>query len=183
MTNFQTKGEVAQWRMVYDVVKDLEVGAHVTYATLGRALGMDPVKQRNQIRSVLRNARKHLLRDQNKAMEAVRGTGYRVVAPNEHLRLAQGEQRKASKALVRGTETVVHVDMNALTEGEKAIILTVRNAFAIQQEHMKRHDIRQARLERVIEGVSQKQNASAEQLEKLQQRLDELEKKLEDGDA
>lgn len=168
-------GVVARWRVIYDLLGHADVGDLVKYAELGAALGLDPNKERHQIQMAVRRAAYESEQQDNRALEAVPNVGYRIVLPEEHLRLAKGQQRRSSRALVRGHSKVVHVDLNGLDAATRAAFDVVARAFNMQLDLTRRLDVNQRRLAESVAAIQDQTARSADQIAELQARLDRLE--------
>ncbi len=172
---FQPIGDQARWRVLYELLCQVETDGLLSYEAMGAALNLDPEEQRHTIQLAMRRAaREHEARDK-RAVESVPNVGYRVVLPPEHLRLAQSQQKRASKALVRGHSKVVNVDFNGLEPDVRRSFEVVGQLFAMQMDFNRRTDVRQRRLETVVESVTERTNRTEEELTQLRERLARLE--------
>ena len=175
MSPFLPAGEVARWHIVYDLLCKTETGNVLTYDAIGEALDLDAKNDRHAIQMAIRRAAKeHEIADK-RAIEAVPNRGYRVVEAPEHLRLARGQHRRASKALARGQSKVVHVDLSGLEPETRRAFEVVARAFAMQLEFNKRFDVRQAKLEETVTGMSKRTERTEQEIADLKARLARLE--------
>ena len=172
---FEKKDELSQREKVIALFEGRQSGDVVGYDEIGDALG---VADRSTIQSVTHAAKRGLLVDQGKAVEAVRGVGYRIVEPNEHIRLAGAQQKKSSRALTRSKRTVDNVDFNSLTEDERQVALAAGRAIGFLLRETRRLNVRQENLEASLESVVQQQERGDEETQRLRERLDRLEAKL-----
>lgn len=177
MSPFEPVGEVARWRILYRLFTERNVGDVITYETMAEALELDPDKDRHTIQVAMRRAAKELEYENKHAVEAVTNTGYRIVEPEEHLRLARGQQRRSSRALVRGHSKVVNVDLSSVDPEIRNAFQVVASAFAMQMEFNRRTDIRQKRLEDAIEAVHEKSSRTDDEVAELRERLERLERR------
>lgn len=166
MSPFKPIGEVARWQAVYALLRATKTGDVLTYEAIGEALELDPKLERHAIQMAVRRAAKEHEEADKRAIEAVPNKGYRVVEAPEHLRLARGHHRRASKALVRGQSKAVNVDWAALDPEARRAFEVVVAAFAAQIEFNKRFDVRQKRLEQAFD-------AMAERTDKTEQRTEQ----------
>lgn len=175
---FEPIGERARWRVLADLFKETPRGTMIDYAELGDALGLHPDDEREAIRAAVQSATKHLSAEHNRSLQAVRGFGYRVVMPEEHIDLAQRQQRKSRRALTRAQGHVEHVDLSALDDVQRGLVMAAASALAWQQAQIKRLDLRQANLESVVESVTTRvernEAESAAKLAELERRIAEL---------
>lgn len=181
--SFEKKGEKSQKTLVLEAFESAQSGEVVSYEKLGEILKMNPSTQRTHIQSVVNATKKSLLDKQSKGLEAVPNEGYRIIAPNEHVSLAQKHQGKVSRSLKRAKNTVDRADFNKLTEVEKNLVLAAGRALGFQQEQIRKLDIRQQKLEQVLSAfIPAQQEVNAEvksEIQKLNDRLAELNKKFE----
>lgn len=175
MSPFQPIGERARWRLLYDVLRPLQVNDTVTYEQLAAVVGMDPDAERPKLQMTLRRAAREFEEVDKHALEVIPNVGYRVVTAPEHLTLARKQQKRANKALVRGHSKVVNVDFNEIDPETRKAFEVVARAFSMQMEFNRRFDIRQRRLEAVVETVSTRAEKTDEELERLRERLARLE--------
>lgn len=175
MNPFEPAGEVARWRIVYDALKGMSVDAVLAYERAGELLGLDPVVDRSTIQSAVRKASRTFEKVDKHALVAVPNVGYRVVRADEHVVLARGQQRRASRALVRGHSKVVNVDLRDLSPEVRALTEATARAFSLQMDFNRRLDVRQNKLESVISEVSQRAERSEGEIAELKARLARLE--------
>ena len=179
MSPFVPVGERARWRVIYDLLIEMQVGDVLTYNKMAMALELDPHADRHTLQVAMRRAADEYLMSHNHAVEAVINKGYRVVEAPEHVHLAQKHQKRSRRALVRGHKTIVHVDMEALDEETRKAFDIVAAALAAQMDFSRRLDIRQRFLEKslkeVQEGQQQAQQRTQEELRAMQERLERLE--------
>ena len=124
--------------------------------------------------AVRRAAREHEEAD-NRAIEPVANTGYRIVEAPEHLRLARSQQKRAGKALERGHSKVANVDLSGLEPGVRSLFEATVRAFSMQMEFNRRFDVRQKRLESTINSMSERTDRTEQEITDLKARLARLE--------
>jgi len=175
MTPFEPVGDEARWRIIYDVIQVKTTGDTISYDELGRALDLDPATERQTIQLSMRRAAKHSETEDKRALEAIPNQGYRIVEAEEHMRLARGQQKKAGKALGRGQSKVVNVDFNGMDPEVRKAFETVAVAFSMQMDMLRRTDVRQAHLEKVLDKIGQRGERSETEIAELRTRLEQLE--------
>lgn len=176
MSPFNPVGDIARWRTIYDLLSARAVGDVLTYEDMAEALDLDPVKERHTIQVAMRRAAKELEQEDGHAVEAVVNTGYRIVEPTEHLRLARQQQRRSSRALARGHSKVVNVDLSGVDPEVRQAFQVVASAFAMQMEFNRRTDVRQKKLEASLEAVREQSTRTDAEVAELRKRLERLEK-------
>lgn len=175
---FESLGEVARWKIIYNLVKASEHGTVLTYAELGAALDLHPLQDRHTIQMAMRRAAKQSEREDGRALESVRGKGYRIVEPQEHLRLARSQQRKSSKALERGHDKVVYVDLTGLEPETLKAFEAMAHGIKVQLDMARRLSVRQTRTEETVALIVNEQDRSANEIAELKARLERLEQGL-----
>lgn len=176
MSPFEPAGETARWRILYDLLSGRTVGDVLNYEVMAEALDLDPIEDRHTIQLAMRRASKELELENKHAVEAVQNVGYRIVEPEEHLRLARGQQRRSSRALARGHSKVVNVDLSNVDPEVRNAFQVVASAFAMQMEFNRRTDVRQKKLEDALNAVREKSTRTDEEVAELRARLDRLER-------
>lgn len=175
---FSPKLEKSQRVMLLERFEDVPYGETVTYDELGEVLGGFDVKQ---VQSAVNGAKRSLEVHHRRTLEAVPTVGYRVVDPREHTRLAEHQQSKSKRALVRAKSTVSHVNLSSLTEGERAAVSIATMALAAQLDFARRADLRyasKARVEEFMDKHDEKSTRTAEELEAVRERMARLEARL-----
>ncbi len=165
-------GSVARWRMVHEQLRTMAVGDVFTYAALSELLDLN---DRHAIQSVVRRAAKEFEKADKHALAAVPNVGYRIVEADEHVRLARTHQAKSSRSLVRSRSKVSNVDYNDMSPEVRAVAEAMVRALSMQMEFNRRMDIRQSKLEEVVESVAVRTNATEDAVKELKDRLARLE--------
>lgn len=120
-TPFQPKGDVAEWRMVYDHARTLQPGDLITYTELAAILGRDEVDP-DKMRGPVRRAKKELRKRDRRTFVCVHTEGYRIAHPTEHADLAQLHGRKADRQIDEAIAESGAADRNLLTPEQAAQI-------------------------------------------------------------
>lgn len=175
MAPFQPSGDRARWQIVYDELTGQDIGAVVTYETLGTLLQLDPDADRHAIQMAVRRAAKEYLQADKRALDVTPNKGYRIVEAAEHLRLAKGHQRRAGRQLVAGYSKTVNVDLSGLEPETRHAFEIVARAFSMQMDFNRRFDVRQQRLEAAINQVTESATRSEQEIAELRARLERLE--------
>lgn len=179
MSPFEPAGETARWRILYGLLAKTAVDGVLTYEAMAEALELDPETDRHTIQVAMRRAGSELESVEKHAVEAVQNVGYRVVEPEEHLRLAKSQQRRSTKALQRGQSKVVNVDLSNVDPEVRQAFQVVASAFAMQMEFNRRTDVRQKKLEESLETVRETSTRTEEEVAELRERLERLENRDE----
>lgn len=167
-------------QVVYDYVRQAQPDDQFTYDELISELqkGVDVDIERSRVHRAVSAANPLLLEEDRRYLAVMRGRGYRVIRPEEHLPVAVGKKSKAMDKLAQGVNLLRHVRIGELTEaqrllhqGQLQIMAGLYDAVAASEE---RHD----RQEAVIERIKAQQQTD---IQKLSDRLDALERR-EQGD-
>jgi leucyl aminopeptidase len=181
MSPFRPVGDRPRWRVIYDLLRKLNVGDLLSYEEMGHALDLDADTDRLTIQLAMRRAARELEVVDKHAVDAVTNQGYRIVEPNEQAHLARRHQRKANRSLARGQSKVVNVDFNQIDPETRKAFEIMAGAFAAQIDFNRRMDVRQRNLEKAVEAVSARTEEKAlrtdEELAELRARLRRLEER------
>ncbi len=172
---FQPVGEKSRRSLVLDLLRGASVGDVVTYGDLYEAL---KTSDRALVQAAVGSAKNEFLRIDQRALEAVPNIGYRLVESSDQMRLAKGQQSKASRALVKSKDLVVNIDYNNLTPVERKLAEAMGYMLAQQSDFMRRYDIRHKNLENALEAITVKVDQSAESQEDIRERLARVEARL-----
>ena len=181
MAPFEPAGEQARWRVLYDLLREANVGEVVTYDEMAEALELHPVDDRTRVQLAMRRAAQELETVDRHAVEAITNKGYRIVEPERQMDLARRHQRKAGRSLKRGHSKVTNVDFNGMDPDVRSAFEVMAGAFAAQIDFNRRLSARQEKLEAVVESVTQRsdehQQRTDDELAALRARLARLEGK------
>ncbi len=173
--NFQPTGDRARWRVLYDLLLTLEPGELCTYEDMAGALGLDYEADRTKLIPPFQRAAKELEANQKRAVRLVRGIGYRVAKPEEHLVLAQAHQKRARIEVERAHSKVTNVDLSQMDPETRKGFELVRLALSMQGEFMRRMDVRQEQLAQAVEAVATDQRITRDEVAELRERMRQLE--------
>jgi hypothetical protein len=135
-----------------------EPGRLYTYDELSAALsdGAGRAFTRSEIASLVSRTYSRLLKEHQRALHCVRGSGYRLAPASDHRRLANGRKERADVQLRRGLHTLQNVRWNELDpEARKAHegTLMVMSAMYEQQRAMtRRQDAVEAAISKLMKG-------------------------------
>lgn len=175
---FQQVGPQSRRELALEILRTKNPGDIATYDELASAID---VETRGLVQSAVGAAAKTLLKQDNRALEAVPNVGYRIVQAGEHALLAQRQQRRSSRALKRSRDVIQHVDYNELSAEGRALANAMGTLLAAQISFQERTSINQRRLDSAIESLSAKQDRSQDDIAELRARLERLEQPR--GDA
>ena len=114
---FAPKGDLPEWRLLYDaLLEQAEFGQVISYDQLDAALG----RRFTDNRSPLYRARREMGELRRRWLDAVPGTGYRVIEAHEHIGLAQRHKRRAKRQLGAMVRVAEVTDLDRLTPDQLA---------------------------------------------------------------
>lgn len=172
---FAPVGDRARWRILYDILKALNVGDVFTYERMAGVLDLHPQTDRHTLQMSIQRAGKELEVEDKRAIEAVRGVGYRVVEPEHHLVLARQHSRRAGRSLQRGLSKVVNVDLNGVDPNIRGAFDLLARGFH-QQAHFNRAMLKETT--DIKSMVVEDRMRSAEDNEALRARVARMEQAL-----
>lgn len=167
MTPFVPKGAVAEWRLVYDVLKVLKpddvISTEEIEGALGRPLGKN--------RSPVYRAAKELQQVNRRALATVRGVGYRVAEPTEHFGLAMERSDRARVQLKKGIAIADATDLSLLPNDQAERLEALANLMTRGFEFMKILAIQVDAQTNLIESVKSEGKDTSERVSALEASL------------
>jgi hypothetical protein len=179
---FTSVGEKARWKVLYAKLRAMAVGETLTYEIMGELLDLDPRADRQSIRISLRRAAEELLEKDSRALDAVRGVGYEIVQPRDQLRLARRHGVKAGNQMVMASRMASFVNMEGMAPDVRQGFEVMALGFSQQRDINARQDRKNRDMVAALEQASTKQERTEEEVTELQQRLADLEAKLNPTD-
>ncbi len=144
---FEPKGEVAEWRVLFDHLSTLKVGDLVTYDELSTLLGRDFLVARGPFHQ----ANQRLLAAHKRGMVNVRNTGYRVVAAVEHEDVARDQHRFAKRRLRKSKHWLANTNREELPPEVVERFDQLEQTLDRQIDFTRRLDRRVAKVEKALE--------------------------------
>jgi len=168
------------WELVYELFAEAEPGMLLHWEILGEAVGKDATlpSERNLVNVAVRRAIKELEKRDRRTARNVRGYGFKVVSNEERLEIARTHQDKAVKEVALARRQVTNVDLAAMDPNTRRAFELTAMALGRQAQVMDQVNIRQERLETVMDDVLAEQRVNARQREDIQSRLAALEARL-----
>ena len=81
--------------------------------------------------SIVQKAKKSLLKDYNRCIEAIFGEGYRVVQPDDFVNHSLKHYKKGFKAIQKGSDTLTYAPVSDMTEEGKTVYRRVHDRAVI----------------------------------------------------
>jgi hypothetical protein len=112
---FQPLDDKPEWRKIYDhLLAEADYGTVITYPQLSGVLERDFEAQRGPIY----RARRELGNLRLRWLTAVPKVGYRVIAANEHIMVADDHKHRARRQMLRMLEVSRATDLERLSQSE-----------------------------------------------------------------
>jgi hypothetical protein len=134
----------AEWKVVFDIVKDAEPGRIIIYAELAAALESD---SRDRIHRAVRRCNRELWRIRNRSLGNLRGVGYRLLLPTEHEDQALEFQGSARRKVSSAVSIMKAVDLAMMSNSERdralrvsALLVAMARSVDWHAERLSRHD-------------------------------------------
>lgn len=161
MTPFEPKGDVAEWRAIFDLIKDKKPDDVIPLEDIEDALGRSLGSNRGPVYRAI----KELEKSQYRTLATVRGVGYRVARPEEHLDLGLSHSRSARKQLRRGLqraeatnrgelEPVAAARLEAFEATTSRLVQFIGRMAVAVDDHAKRIDTLESDKDKTSERVS-----------------------------
>lgn len=168
---FKPKGDVAEWRVVYDHLTSLDVGAVVTYEELSGLLGRDFLAARGPFHK----ANQALLGSHKRGMVNVKNEGYRVVTAAEHEDVARNQHRFAKRRLRKSKHWLANTDRSELAPEAVERFDRLEHSLDRQIDFTRRLDRRVARVEKALNAsrseMAEQASETADRLTRLTEAL------------
>ena len=173
MSMFEPIGEVSRKELALKVLVELRPGDVVSYERLEEAVG---TSDRPAVQAAVRDAAKVYLRSHGRAVEAVRGEGYRVVEPDGHARIAEKRRERSRRELVKAHDVVTFVDVSEMSVDGRRAAEGLQAVLAAQMAFNQRMDARLRSAERATEAVAVRTDQTEAEVAALKERLERLER-------
>lgn len=170
---FETKGDIAQWRAVYDYLVSLKVGDQVTDEELAGLLPEGAAE--TSWRGAFHRAVKEMEASHKRTFARVRAVGYRMVEAREHEQLARGQHKRAKRRLAAAYSKAHSADRSRLTPAERQRLDAIELNLAQQQQLTKRLD---ARVERLQRDLKEARREHKQDIASVSERVDMLAEQL-----
>jgi hypothetical protein len=190
-------GELARWRLLYDVMFKLRPGDLITYVEMADLLGLDITVAGNKamVHGALRKAADELLARHKMVFHLVRGRGYQVARPGQVIEVAREHQARAFAEIESGHTKIEAVDLSQVDTTTARLIEATAMGFSRQTAMMRQFDVRQKRLETAMVALAEtaytavnraaetatRVDANDADLAELRQRVAELEAQRNSG--
>lgn len=134
---FDVKGEQAQWAVIYDRLTTMNIGDQITDKELFELL---PDAPETSVRGAFWHAVRQIEDDHQRTFDRIRLTGYRMIAPAEHERLARGQHKKAKRRMRSAWRKAHSADRSLLTQTERRQIDAIELHLSQQRDMIRRLD-------------------------------------------
>lgn len=142
-------------QVIYDLVKDAAPGTIFPFSALADALqvGLPETVTRARIGGAARAASDRLLTDDQRALESVPRTGYRVARADDHALMAQRHHRRARRESSKSLALITNVHEDELSPEMRGLVRDLRVAFGAVAQMIHAAERRTRRVESVLDEV------------------------------
>ena len=159
---FQPKGEVAEWRMLYDLFKEKDYNEVIEYREMDEALRR-PFRDN---RSPFDRMKKEMQDLETKTLTNVREVGYRIILPPEHAKLGIFRIEQARDRLKKGIGEVKSANPTMMSDEEKNDNVEVEVRLRVMHADTKA-TVREAKKILAKEKSQKKEEAKKDEMELL----------------
>lgn len=149
---FRPKDKIAEWRKIYEVLGELQVGDVLRYDALDEILARSFLEEGAK-RNPMDRARRELEEADHRTVMAVPGVGYRIVEPREHLTLAGSHQQRSRRQIVRAQQKLTSTEITALNDLERRRHDEMMAQVGHLLSEQRRAGLRLSRIERALDSV------------------------------
>lgn len=115
---FEPKGEKSMWQILYDAVKDLEIGYFLSWQKLHSLTGFDI---EYKYRSLVYQANKHLLKNHQRMLISKRKEGYRIAEQKEQLGQGINRRKRGRRQFEKGILELNYCNTDQLSPEEQTM--------------------------------------------------------------
>lgn len=171
---------VTRRQALYALLAATQPGELLDWQRLGQAVGLDATdpRQRGRIAIALQRAIRDLEDQQHRSAVNERGRGYRILAQEDRLALAQQHQQRAASHIAEAYRHATGVDLVAMEPNVRRAFEVTAMALTQQQQAMRQFDVRQERLEAALNLIEGQQEVTEQTIDEMAQRLAVLEQRL-----
>lgn len=143
----------AEWRVIFDLVADLDYGQEITHQQLLDELDTD---DRKRIYRAVTRANKELWTTRSKSLAVILGKGYRILHPLEHERLAETYKQQARSRMGNAVAVMRSTNLSALTNQEREWAVQVTAGLTLLARVMDEHAAKLAHHEQLLDELREK---------------------------
>jgi hypothetical protein len=148
----------AEWRVIYELVENMQPGDVLTYDRMLDALERPPEDKPVVYAAVARAARE-TRRRRNRTLAVVRTVGYRMLAATEHEAQAEVHRAQSSRRMRLGLEVLQSTDLADLTPEQRQRAMAVTMVMSGLASAIDSIEERQRRTETALATVNQRLSA------------------------
>jgi hypothetical protein len=150
---FKPKGEQAMWLVLYNAIKNAEVGTFFSWEKLYGLTGFNIQKER---RGLVYQSNKELLKTHLKMLIPVRSKGYKICLPKDQLTHATYRKTRACRQLKKGVMEIEGLNTGSMTPEEKSRTVHLMNHLQLGLRDLRKRNI--AAIEKTKETVKLQDN-------------------------
>lgn len=108
-------GKQPMWKYVYDAVKDYDYGQELSYEKLAAMTGFS----KQVIQQSKDKVNRELKKNHKKLLSNVRGFGYKMADPTEHIIEAKSHEKKGNRQTKKARNLLDNIDTSKMSLDEK----------------------------------------------------------------
>lgn len=158
-------------QVIYDLAAEMKPNDILHFADLIEILqqGVTSITyDKNRAYSAVRSANKKLLKKNNRYLQVVRGTGYKMITSEEHLAVALSKKQSAQKNMQLGLQVLEHTVFDELTPAHRILHEQQMMIMRAIHQRVKFHDEKLSETDNIIDRMRNEQAAMMNRLEKLE---------------
>lgn len=168
----------ADWRVVYDLVRNESPGATWAYGDLIAALAVgvtDRAIDKPAVYAAVGRCNKTLLREKRRYLRVERHKGYAMISSDEHVTVALDRKASAREKMRRGLEILQQVHVGEMTEARRQEREGHLLVFSAISDALDSHERRLGPVEDAIQTLLEGQREVRERIEALEGKTEDAE--------
>ncbi len=140
---FETIGEKARWKFIYEFLRPMKKGTIIKYSQLSNVIGKDI----RHLRTPIYRAMQELETNDNRSLLNIPNIGYRITVAQEHEGLTRHHHKKSKRQMKKALQKVTSADRSQLTREERVRFDAIELTIKQHAEMIKRLDTRVQKVE------------------------------------
>lgn len=135
---FKPKGGQPMWWILYNAIKDAEIGDFFSWEKLYGLTGFNIQKEK---RGLIYQANKELLKTCKKMLIPVRSKGYKICPPKDQLSHATYRKTRACRQIRKGILEIEGLNTKSMSAEEKSRTVHLMNHLQLGLRDLRRHNV------------------------------------------
>lgn len=123
----------SDWRVVYDLFVQMQPGDTIESAKLLSAL---ETEDRSRMYRAVQRANRELWAKDDRSVDSVKGVGYRMLQPGEHVSQAMAYRRRSRRQLGNAVAVSQATDLASMEDSDRQEAIRVRGALMVLAQAM-----------------------------------------------